>query len=222
MVQPDDVRFEEEKRRAAEAAVSLVRTGMLVGLGTGSTVAYFLPALARRRLDITCVATSEATLTAAQRLGLRVVDFDGLDHLDIAIDGGDRVDPSGWLVKGEGGAHSREKIVATAAERFVVIVSSNKVVDELAGPVPLELLTFGLGATLREIGDVRIRPLPPSPDGGVLAHYFGPLDNPRELSRRLDAIPGVVSHGLFGPEVVNLVLIGRGGDVCTRGPELRH
>ncbi|MCA1689805.1 MAG: ribose 5-phosphate isomerase A, partial [Actinobacteria bacterium] len=157
---------EAEKRAAAEAAALLVPVGARVGLGTGSTVAYLLPALAARELDITCVATSVATERAAAELGLRVVAFDALDRLEIAIDGADQIDPATWIVKGGGGAHTREKIVAAAADRFVVIASSEKVVDALRPPVPLELLAYGLPATLRALEPVDRRDCPPSPDGG--------------------------------------------------------
>ena len=212
----DVVGTSKEKRLVGEAAALLVRPGMSVGLGTGSTVAYLLAALAARDLDIACVATSLATFDVAARLGLRVRRFDGLDHLDMAIDGADQVDPSGWLVKGVGGAQTREKIVAASATRFVVIVSSNKVVASLVPPVPLELMAFGLDTTLRALGDVRLRDRPISPDGGVLAEYLGPIDDPGELSRRLDAIPGVVSHGLFEPSLVSDILVGRGTEVEVR------
>ncbi len=105
---------------------------MRLGLGTGSTVAHLLPALADRRLkDVRCVATSPATEQAARALGLTVVDFDELPELDMAIDGADQIDPAGWLIKGGGGAHTREKIVAAAASRFVVIASSEKAVERL-------------------------------------------------------------------------------------------
>ena len=123
---------------------------MLVGLGTGSTSAYLLPPLAARELDITCVATSPATSQAARALGIEVVSFAGLEaptRLDMTIDGADQVDPAGWLVKGGGAAHTREKAVAAAADRFIVIVSSNKVVDRLTPPIPLELAEFGLAST---------------------------------------------------------------------------
>src|SRR5881397_1664945 len=140
---------DSEKRAAAEAAAALVEDGMTVGLGTGSTVAFLLPALAARSLrDLRCVATSVATEQLAQSLGLSVEPFERLDRLDIAIDGADQVTPDRWLIKGGGGAHTREKIVAAAAERFVVIVSSDKLVERLAPPVPLELLAYGLPATL--------------------------------------------------------------------------
>ena len=115
---------EREKQSAAESAAALVEDGMTVGLGTGSTVAYLLPALAARRLDIRCVATSPATESAARAVGLPVVDFAGIERIDLAIDGADQVAPDRWLIKGGGGAHTREKVVARAAQRFVVIVSS--------------------------------------------------------------------------------------------------
>ena len=208
--------IETEKRLAAEAAAELVKDGMTVGLGTGSTVAYLIPALARRKLDISCVATSPVTFDTARALGLTVQAFSGIDHLDIAIDGADQVAPSGWLIKGGGGAHTREKIVAGAAKRYVVIVSSNKLVDILTVPIPLELLAFGIDATCRELGDVRLTDAPPSPDGGILAGYFGPLGDPVELALWLSAMPGVVEHGLFPPAMVNDILVGQGSRVNRR------
>ena len=200
----------DEKRLAAEAAAELVEAGMAVGLGTGTTVELFLPALAARDLAIRCVATSPATEHAARELGLQVEPFDTLDRLDLAVDGADQVTPDGWLVKGGGAALTREKIVAAAAERFVVIVSSDKVVKRLAPPVPLELHEFGLQATLRALGDTTLRDVPPTPDGGLIADYGGDVGDPAALAARLDAEPGVVSHGLFSPALVSFVLVGRG------------
>ncbi len=203
-------RVEEEKRRAAEEAALLVRDGMTVGLGTGTTVAHLLPALAARRLDIRCVATSPATAEAGARLGLRVEPFRSIERLDVAIDGADQVAPDRWLIKGGGGAHTREKVVAAAADRLVVIVSSDKIVNRLTPPVPLELLEFGLEATLREMGTVRLRAgAPASPDGGVIADWTGPVDDPAALSAYLSAVPGVVQHGLFPPGMVADVVVGR-------------
>lgn len=210
---------EHEKQAAAEAAAQLVEDGMRVGLGTGSTVAYLLPALARRRLALRCVATSPATETAAAELGIRVETFDEVDRLDIAIDGADQIDPSGWLVKGGGGAHTREKIVAKAAERFVVIASSDKIVDSLAPPVPLELLGFGLTATLRALEPTKLRDAPRSPDGGLIADYGGPpIDDPASLAALLAGTPGVIDHGLFSPAMVAEVLVARGSDVAIVRP----
>ena len=203
----------DEKRLAAEAAALLVEDGMTVGLGTGSTVGFLLPALAARGLRLTCVATSARTEEAARAFGLNVVAFEGLANLDIAIDGADRIAPSGWLVKGGGAAHTREKIVAAAAERFVVVASSDKLVEALSPPVPLELLAFGLDATVAALAPARLRNVPPSPDGNVIADYFGPVGDPAVLAARLSATPGIVEHGLFPPELVSEILVGRGSGV---------
>jgi ribose 5-phosphate isomerase A len=207
-----------EKRIAAEAAAELVEDGMTVGLGTGSTVAHLLPALAARGLDLTCVATSPATEKHARDLGITVEGFDTIEALDIAIDGADQVDPDRWLVKGGGGAHTREKIVAAAAERFVVIADSSKPVERIGAPVPLELSPFGLASTMLrvagELGEVNLRAgAPPSPDGGVIADYLGEVADPAELATTLASIPGVVDHGLFPGAMVTEVLVGRGDEV---------
>jgi ribose 5-phosphate isomerase A len=204
---------EREKQIAAEAAAGLVERSMTVGLGTGSTVAFLLPALARRSLDIRCVATSPRTEHAARDLGLRVEDFANIDRFDITIDGADQISPDGWLVKGGGAAHTREKIVAAAADRFVVIADSSKPVDALHSPIPLELLAYGLRATMRRIARVSLRDVPLSPDGGVIADYTGPVEDPEALAARLASTPGVVEHGLFPPEMVATILVGRGESV---------
>jgi ribose 5-phosphate isomerase A len=205
-----------EKRAAAETAATLVESGMWVGLGTGSTVAELLPPLGARHLDITCVATSPATEELAVAHGLDVRPFTDIGRLDLAIDGADQVDPLGWLIKGCGGAQTRERIVAAAADRFVVIVSSDKPVERLHAPVPLELLAFGLASTLRTLPGVVLRDVPVSPDGGVIADYQGEVGDPAELAAMLDAVPGLVSHGLFPPSMVSTVLIGRGDEVEIR------
>lgn len=209
-------RSDIEKRVAAEAAAQLVPDGALVGLGTGSTVAFLLPALAARGLDLRCVATSPATETQARELGLRVEPFDSLGRLDIAIDGADQIDPYGWVIKGGGGAHTREKIVAAAADRFVVIAGSDKVVDALTPPVPLELLSYGLAATLRALEPSEVRDVPPSPDGGVIADYLGPADDPAALADRLSSTPGVIDHGLFESSLISEILVARGEEIERR------
>ena len=201
--------IEREKQLAAEAAAELVEDGMTVGLGTGSTVAFLLPALARRSLGILCAATSPRTEDAARGLGLRIEEVASIDRFDITIDGADQVAPDGWLVKGGGGAHTREKIIAGAADRFVVIVDSTKPVQAIHSPVPLELLSFGLRATMHRVSPVSLRDVPPSPDGGVIADYHGPVGDPAALAARLSSTPGVVEHGLFPPDMVATVLMGR-------------
>lgn len=209
---------DDEKRIAAEAAAELVEGGMTVGLGTGSTVALLLPAIARRGLgDIRCVATSVATEEQARALDIPVEEFSSLRRLDIAIDGTDQVTPDGWLIKGGGAAHQREKIVAAAADHFVVIADSGKPVDALRPPVPLELIAFGLRSTLARLGpEVELRDVPHSPDGGVIADYRGEIGDPAVLAARFEADPGISSHGLFPPSMVTDVMIGRGAEVEIR------
>jgi ribose 5-phosphate isomerase A len=191
---------------------------MSVGLGTGSTVAHLLPLLTRHGRDVTYIASSPRTEKHARELGLDVRPFEGLDRLDLTIDGADQVAPDGWLIKGGGGAHTREKILATAAERFVVIVSEDKLVDHLHPPVPLELLRFGLAATLSTLAPADLRDTTPSPDGGVIADYHGPVGDPGELADRLSSTPGVIGHGLFNPELVAEVLVAGASRIETLRP----
>ena len=202
-----------EKQLAAEAAALLAEPGMTIGLGTGSTVAFFLPALARRKLRFVCVASSPQTEQAARMLGLQVEPFDRLERLDLVVDGADQIAPDGWLVKGGGGAHTREKRLAAAGDRFVVIADSSKPVQALSAPIPVELLAFGLPATLRTLAPITVRDVPRSPDGGVIADYRGPVDHPARLAAWLDAQVGVIEHGLFAPELVTEALVGRGESV---------
>lgn len=202
-------RSSEEKQAVAETAVTLIGDGMRVGLGTGTTVAYLLPLLPGHARDVTYVASSPQTERAARELGLEIRPFETLDRLDLTIDGADQVAPSRWLIKGGGGAHTREKILAAAAERFVVIVSAEKLVDELHPPVPLELLRFGVASTVRTLAPSTLRPVPPSPDGGLIADYHGPFDDPGALADRLSGTPGVIDHGLFEPQLVTEILVAR-------------
>jgi len=197
----------------------LVTDGQRVGLGTGSTVAHLLPALAARGLaEVRCAATSPATEREARALGLVVMSLDELGTLDIAIDGADQVDPRGWLIKGGGAAQTREKIVAAAARRFVVIVSCEKAVAELSPPVPVEILRFGAEATLRAIAPAKLREAPPSPDGNLIADYLGPVEDPEQVARWLSATPGLIEHGLFPPSLVSDILIaGEDGVEHRRG-----
>jgi ribose 5-phosphate isomerase A len=206
------------KRAAAEAAAQLVQDGMTVGLGTGTTVRHLVPAIAARRLrEVRYVATSPATAEQAVDLGLTIEPFDTLDRLDLAIDGADQIAPDGWLIKGGGGAHVREKVVAAAADRFVVIADATKVVDALTAPVPLELLAFGLRATLAAVAPAAVRDgAPRSPDRNVIADHLGPITDPAALAARLDAVPGVVGHGLFAAALVTDVFVGRADGVEHR------
>ncbi|MHB1088985.1 MAG: ribose 5-phosphate isomerase A [Acidimicrobiales bacterium] len=204
---------EAEKRLAALSAAEMVSDGMRVGLGTGTTVAYLLAALAQRLPKAAYVATSPRTERAARALGLVVEEFDAFDRLDLAIDGADQISPSGWLIKGGGGALTREKIVAASADRFVVIADSTKLVDTLHAPVPLELHAFGIAATLRRLAPTSVRDVDLSPDGGVIADYRGAIDDPATLAMTLSMTPGVVEHGLFEPGLTSSMLIAKGATV---------
>jgi ribose 5-phosphate isomerase A len=206
---PPDSVIEAQKRAAAGAGAALAQDGMCVGLGTGSTVAYLLVELANRGLrDMRYASSSPATTHAATALGLSVHDLDDFgDALDLAIDGADQIDPDAWLIKGGGAAHTREKILASAARRFVVIASAAKAVEALRPPVPVEILRFGSRWTLQALAPAELRNCPPSPDGNLLGDYLGAIEDPAALSARLSSTTGLVEHGLFSPELVSDILI---------------
>jgi ribose 5-phosphate isomerase A len=194
------------KRMAAESAVAQVSNGMTVGLGTGSTAEFVLLALARRireGLRITGVPTSEHTAARARELGIALGELDGKSVVDIAIDGADEVEQGTLhLIKGRGGALLREKIVAQASARFLVVVDQTKLVKVLgAGPVPVEVVPFGWHATARRLQDLGGRPERRDfvTDSGnlILDCAFDPIQAPESLASDLDHIAGVVEHGLF-------------------------
>ena len=206
------------KELAGRRAAELVQDGMRVGLGTGSTVRHTILALGERKPDIRCVATSERTHELAAALGLTLLPPDEIGRLDLAIDGADAVDAELNLVKGGGGAHAREKIVAAMAERFVVIVEESKLVERLgAFPLPLELLPFAAGVVaewVRELGAERVTAREARSDNGnvLLDAHFGSIDDPAALAARLAALPGLVAHGIFPGEMVERVIVaGRSG-----------
>jgi ribose 5-phosphate isomerase A len=206
------------KELAGRHAAGYVESGMRVGLGTGSTVHHTILALGERRLDLTCVATSRATSDLASSVGLRVVDPDTAGALDVAIDGADEVDARLNLVKGGGGALTREKIVASMAARFIVVVDESKLVETLgAFGLPLELLRFAprvTAARVAALGASRVTLRPHESDNGNLLAdaIFGPIPEPAALGPRLEAIPGLVEHGLFLAEMVErIVVAGEGG-----------
>lgn len=204
---------------AARAAAALVPDGAIVGLGTGTTVAHLLPVLAERAGGHVFVATSASTETLAAQLGIEIQRFDHLPHLDVAIDGADEITPDGWLIKGGGGAHVREKIVAANSSRFIVIGSARKEVPRLARAIPVEVLAFGAEATLhdlRRFGEVVLRSPELTLNGGLVADVHARLSDPRTLSDQLDGLPGVLGHGLFGPELVDDVIVGREDGVVHR------
>lgn len=203
----------DEKLVAARAAAALVHDDMTVALGSGSTVALVAAALGAAGSRARFAVASPATALAATTAGLSLVDDASTARYDLALDGADEVAPDGWAIKGGGGAHTRERILIAAAERFVCVVGSGKLVDRLTRPVPLELHAFALAATLERLPGAVLREAPPTADGGVLADLDAALGDPAALAARLDATPGVVDHGLFGPDLVRELLVARGDEV---------
>jgi ribose 5-phosphate isomerase A len=201
---------DEAKRRAGESAATLVEPGMTVGLGTGSTAAHAIRRLGDRvadGLDIVGVPTSFQSRERARNAGIPLRGLDEVDAVDVAIDGAD-AEADFQLIKGGGAAHAREKVVDSAAERFVVVVDPSKRVERLARPVPVEVLPDAHPVVASGIRDAGGEPTlraavekdgPVVTDNGnlVLDCDFGPIDEPAALARTLDAVPGVVEHGLF-------------------------
>lgn len=201
---------DDDKRLAAEAAVAEVRDGMLVGLGTGTTAAYAVTALARRvaaGLKVETVATSEATAAAARAAGIVVRDFADIAALDLAIDGADEIDPRLYAIKGAGGAMLREKTVAAASGRMVVIADGSKRVAAIgAARLPVEVLPFArtsVVAALARLGAaVTVRDGYVTDNGNLIADCrFPAMPDPRVLAAEIAAIPGALGHGLFLDEV---------------------
>lgn len=218
---------EAQKRAAAARAVEYVQPGMRLGLGTGSTAKHFVDLLGERvraGLKVVGVPTSEATHAQAKACGIALTTLDETPELDLTIDGADEVAPDFSLIKGGGGALLREKIVASASSRMIVIVDGGKWVDKLgAFALPIEVAPFGFGATLRAIekaigrvqslGPMKLRQTreghPFVTDGGhwIVDAALGRIDDPRALAHALSAVPGVMEHGLF-IDLASVVIIG--------------
>ena len=227
--------MDQLKRQAAARALEDVRDGMQLGLGTGSTAKHFVELLGERvrtGLKVIGVPTSEATRLDAMRCGVPLTTLDEIDHLDITIDGADEIDPALNLIKGGGGALLREKIVAAASDRMIVIADETKWVPTLGRfPLPIEVIPFGLGATRRAIekafaqcgvsGQMAVRKMEGAAedghvfvtDGGhwIVDAQLGRIADPAHLATALSAIPGVVEHGLFIGLASSAVLAGGEG-----------
>jgi ribose 5-phosphate isomerase A len=204
---------EHEKVVVAHAAARMVADGMVVALGSGSTVARVAEALGERGSRARFACASPATALVASTAGLSLADEATTARYDLAIDGADEVDPSRWAIKGGGGAHTRERILIAAADRWLCVVGEAKLVPRLTRAIPLELQAFGLAATLRLLPGVVLREAPPTADGGVLADLPVDLADPAAVAARLDATPGIVDHGLFSPALVRELLVARGDAV---------
>lgn len=201
----------EEKRAAGYHVADMVEDGMVLGLGTGSTVFYMMERLSgriREGLRVSGVPTSFQTAIVAREYGIPLTTLDDNPLLDIAIDGADQVDPALFLIKGRGAAHTREKCVVSAAFRFVVVVNQAKMVPRLTGLVPVEIIPFALTPVmnqLRGLGGVPKIRNGVQKDGPVITdngNYivdcrFDEIQNPEDLEATIDLIPGTVGNGLF-------------------------
>ncbi|MFI4975358.1 MAG: ribose-5-phosphate isomerase RpiA [Caulobacterales bacterium] len=224
---------DDQKRAAGEAAALLAEDGMLVGLGTGSTAAWFVKALAGRGLKVRGVPTSEATADLARSLGLELASLDDVARIDLTVDGADEIGPGLSLIKGAGAALLREKLVWEASARCVVIADASKQVDRLGRfPLPIEVVAFGHKATALRIGDAlaecdlgvapRLRLKDGAAvrtDGGNLIYdaACGAIPDPAALAKALKSVTGVVDHGLF-LDLADIALIGTDGGVVTVQP----
>ncbi|MCK9917908.1 ribose-5-phosphate isomerase RpiA [Microbacteriaceae bacterium K1510] len=208
---------EAQKRAAAARAVEFVRSGMRLGLGTGSTAKHFVELVGERvraGLDIVAVPTSEATRADAERVGIPLTTLDDTPELDLTVDGADEIGPDLALIKGGGGALLREKIVAAASARMIVIADESKAVATLGRfPLPVEIAPFGYGATEKAVHNAVASLQSPGPlplrrakdghafvtDGGhwIIDAALGRIDDPAAMARALAAVPGVMEHGLF-------------------------
>ena len=221
--------IEELKRRAAERAVESVRSGMVVGLGTGSTAVFAVrrigALLAEGRLQrIIGIPTAEVTAREAERAGVPLGTLDDHPSVDLTIDGADEIDPQLNLIKGLGGALLREKIVAAASRRLIIIADESKQVDQLGtrAPVPVEVVTFAKRPTAAYLASLGARVVERRHDGRpfitdegniILDCYFPGLTNPQEIAQLIRAQPGVVEHGLFLGMATEAVIAGERGIV---------
>jgi ribose 5-phosphate isomerase A len=222
------INLDTYKQRAAERAIEYIQSGIALGLGSGSTAKHVVEGLAARlrdgRLrDVVGVPTSEGTAALARSLGIPLATLEERPQLDLAIDGADEVDPALDLIKGLGGALLREKIVAASAQRFVIVVDETKIVQQLGtrAPLPVEVVEFGLPLCRRRLADLGCEPvLRRAPDGStfrtdegnvILDCRFTAIADAPALNAAVNAIPGVVGHGLFIAMATIVVVAGAAG-----------
>src|SRR3954447_4800270 len=225
---------ELEKQAAARASLAFVKDGDVVGLGTGSTAAYFIQYLAERvsaGLNIRGVPSSVHAQQLAEKCGIPLVALDQVEQIDVNVDGADEFDPQLCLIKGGGGALLREKIVASASKKFIVIADSSKQVAVLGKfPLPVEVVPFAETTVARKIRALGAKVSLRKTDAGavfttdehhhILDCQFGKISDPARLANKLSAIPGVVEHGLF-INMVAVVLVAKGSQVTEHRPPVR-
>jgi ribose 5-phosphate isomerase A len=216
----------QEKEAAARASLRYIKDGQTVGLGTGSTAAYFIQLLGeqvKQGLRIRGIPSSVRSAELATGLGIPITTFDECQHIDVTVDGADEVDGQLRLIKGGGGALLREKIVASATDTFIIVADASKRVPVLGKfPLPVEVIKFaqaliankitGLGAQVVLRRDAKGQPYLTDEHNYILDCHFGQISDPDLLSRRLSNMPGIVEHGLF-IDMANVVLIADGSEV---------
>ncbi len=223
------VDLDQLKKAAALKAIEFVRTGMVVGLGTGSTAKHMIMALGdkvRAGMNLRGVPTSQETAALAKQVGIPLIDAENRWEIDVAIDGADQVDPHFNLIKGGGGALLKEKIVAASSKQFIVMVDHTKQVPVLGGsfPLPIEVIPFGWGSTAREIetltqSRVLLRErhgVPFKTEAGnlIVDVHIDHISQPGELETALNRIPGVVETGIFVGRT-NILIVGTPQGVHT-------
>ncbi len=214
---------DELKQAVAQAALRHVVEGAVIGVGTGSTVNFFIDALAGMRGKVrAAVSSSERSTERLRAHGIEVLDLNQVEHIPVYVDGADEIDPAGAMIKGGGGALTREKILAEAAERFVCIVDSSKLVPVLgAFPLPVEVVPMARELVRRRLrdfgGDPRLREGFVTDNGNQILDVHGlRIEHPAELESRLNQIPGVVTVGLFARRGADLALVGGADGVSQR------
>ena len=217
---------DREKEAAARASLQFIKDGQVVGLGTGSTAAYFIQLLAEKvkaGLRIRCIPTSLRSKELAKSLGIPLTTLDECQEVDVTVDGADEVDPQLRLIKGGGGAALREKIVASATKTMVVVADASKQVERLGKfPLPVEVIKFAqalvakkitaLGAQVTVRADATGKPYVTDENNHILDCHFGEMQDPDGLALRLSEMPGVVEHGLF-INMASVALFAKGSEI---------
>jgi len=212
-----------EKLNAAKEAVKFVKDGMVIGIGSGSTVEIFLNELGKRikneGIEVFGVPSSYKSHLVAIKNGIKIVDLFQYSELDLCIDGADQIDQNLNCIKGGGGALTREKIIASASKKFIIIADESKLVDKLNMPIPIEILPFAYGFVVKAIKELggeclmreckgKLGPIISDNGNFIVDCSFGVIDKPRELEIRLNNIPGVIENGIFCNDMIDKVIIG--------------